>query len=486
MRSFERGEVENLQSYIRKDKVAPSIRELEELYKNKENLKFLIAVLNKLEEFKKLSDVLYENFKFFEGKSRVNLFEQIVTGEFNIPNAILAYILLNGLIKELEEKKIIRILRYVRNHIHYQEAKFLKRGEIDFSWSVDSKDISRLLNLYIPLTNNLEKSLKKLEHEYNKFEIVEGKEELRKKLEKLEDLDYLKGDLRFLMNLNLSFLKTKAEKIEFYYFILIRKKLFELKNSVIPRVLLSISNTLNRSSKTYFKDHYAEWIGAISLREETYFGNKFFFGEKGKWEIFLARIPNPKNDKHQIQTVFEEFFSLFVSKEVKEKINNDNKIEEILKEEIKKKLALKEQNKKDWKYYFLKYPIILTPLETKCTKVSYRNLFGWIIKKDKRSRRSKTINTGHIEKLASHKRLTKTSPRINVFILALLDSLGIKDFEDIKINKKTYISYYQTRNLTIKTMPLKLVVKKGEIEKKFPLFEEIDAIEEAKRFIERS
>jgi hypothetical protein len=177
-------------------------------------------------------------------------------------------------------------------------------------------------------------------------------------------------------------------------------------------------------------------------------GNKFFFGQKNRWEIFLTSNSKTSNSESNEQIKkYAKFFNEY------KKVNSLNKI-------IKNKLNEYDKTDKDWIYYFLKYPIITQ------AKNDLSNTFGWLGEYD------------CIEKLEKETRIT--SWYINIYLLALLNELGKEITSDfIKIDDEIELSHLKINKNKVTIKNENIVYKKI----KYPLFEKDDAIEMVKKVI---
>ena len=227
-------------------------------------------------------------------------------------------------------------------------------------------------------------------HEKDKAKILFDKPFLKEKIFELEDYKYIKGDLRLFLSDEFTY-KNLDDRIEYLSNNL--KLIFDGEDSLIIRSLLSIED-------------YSIWIGSV------YQGGKYFFGQKGKWEILLTHNQKTKENFPEILSSFFENFEQHST----------------LKKMIENSMQKYNTTNKDWIYYFQKY-IVITQKNTNLS-----NTFGWF-NYDKND---------FIEKLENEKRITGW--HLNIFLLALLKELKFENDRDyIKIDEKSGFSYLKIK-----------------------------------------
>ena len=437
MRSFTLGLKENVQSPLF----------WERFYSDKDNLDFLQNYLDKVEELKSKAQWIEKEIRFFEPKKESTLFDEVVYGyeDMSIANKLLAYLLFEAVVREWEEIAIEQLMRIARNYIHRIRA--LRNGRIDYEINLSYKEIKRHIDLFAQFFRSNENPLlparltpyeilqtatmdERMRQEQEKVVLMQ-KYDLHNEIMQLEEHPYLQGDLSLLLACSFK------SKISWFYQHF--HELFECETHLLARALLAVGE-------------YAIWIGS-ALR-----GGKYFFGEEGKWEIVFTI-----NEKNREKTaIFDKFFAALA---------NHTLLQDGLQEIIARRLKEYEGVTKDWIYYFLKYPIILTPQK------SYRNIFGWLNGYD---------DFGHIEKLESPKRVTNR--RINVYLLALLDTLGVENVEEmVGIDEDDGMSFidWPERHMQIWVEGEHIVVYNNEREyDEIALFAKEDAILQAKRIID--
>jgi hypothetical protein len=405
---------------------------LKEFYKNEDNLIFLEHSLDNFEKIESLSKKIEENFTFFEKNGKVDLLKEIVDNYSNstITNKILLYLVIKNI--DIDKENIEFLIRISRN-ILYRYRALRRAGAIEYTLNLNYEQVSNLLNSFGKLKDNPYESILTIKysdanfsHEKEKAELVQSNPSLMSKIFELEDYKYINGDLRLFFHKEFTF-ETVEKRVEFLSDNL--KIIFEQEDSLIIRALLSI-------------DDYSLWIGSVMN------GNKFFFGQKNRWEIFLTSNSKTSNSESNEQIKkYAKFFNEY------KKVNSLNKI-------IKNKLNEYDKTDKDWIYYFLKYPIITQ------AKNDLSNTFGWLGEYD------------CIEKLEKETRIT--SWYINIYLLALLNELGKEITSDfIKIDDEIEFSHLKINKNKVTIKNENIVYKKI----KYPLFEKDDAIEMVKKVI---
>ncbi len=391
---------------------------LKEFYSNEDNLNFLISSLDKLKEFKSFSKE-FESFKLFDKKEHINFFEEITENYFkiSITNKILAYMLLKTLNKKSEY-----LLRVVRNDLN--RGRTLKTGRIEYNLTIENKDIPKYLSEYNKLLNDnpykalLENrfSTESMKQEQKKAEFVlKGFE---KEIFELEDFEYLKGDLGLI----LSSIKDLSQ-IKFIHTHFI--DLFKKDDSFIARAFLSFGD-------------YNLKIGSI------FRGNKYFFGQKGNWEIIFTT--NTQTKEHL--EVYNRFF------------NSLNKLES----NIENKLKAYDGKNKDWIYYFLKYPLILSKYK------NLSNVIGWI--------REWEGDISSIEKLQKHTQIS--NQRLNVFLVPIAKMFDDDLLRYQKIDENN-LTFLEINDMQIYVEDSKICVD----EEAFELFAIKDAVKEVIEYLKK-
>ena len=367
-----------------KDNKVPNFKSfifLETFYEKQNNFNFLVNVFNNLEKIKELSKKVEEEFIFFDTDKQANLFNEIINNkmtddvkEVNLVHKTLFYLI----ILSLNEEYILDLLRIARNVLHRERA--FKTGKIIYAQTIQTKDIIELLPQFKELINeknpyeNLQNiNNKKFIHEKEKSKFLK---KYKKELFELEDYRYIKGDLRLLLDIC---------DIENLYKFIIQDKIFEDENlNITLRALLAVGD-------------YSIRIGNIKR------GNKYFFGDKGYMEVLLTENTRTKENKE----IYEEFFK---------KLQNFT-----ANEIIEQKLTEYKNLNKDWIYYFIKYPVILS------NEYNLTNVFGRM-KWELDEKNNWICNNTFVEKLETFTKIT--NKHINIYLLALLNELKEKIYFD--------------------------------------------------------
>lgn len=407
---------------------------LKEFYQHEDNLSFLEQALDNFEKVELLSKNIEQNFLFFEKNNKIHLLKELVDNYSNstITNKILLYLVIKNInIDKINIKSLIRIAR----NVLYRYRALRRAGAIEYTLNLKYEHIPNLLNSFEKLKDNPYESIltinyddKNFSHEKEKAKLIQSNSSLMSKIFELEDYKYINGDLRIFLHEEFTF-ETIEKRIKFLSDNL--KIIFEQEDSLIIRALLSI-------------DDYSIWIGTVIN------GDKYFFGQKNRWEIFLTS--NPKSlEKVKI---YSNFFNEY------KKLGSLDGI-------IENKLNEYDKTDKNWIYYFLKYPII-----TQSNSLS--NVFGWF----NDDYESEEYIHDLVEKLEKETRIT--SWHVNIYLLALLVALKKEINSDfIKMDDETRLSYLEINNKKIIIKNQNIVYKK----KQYPLFEKDDAIQIIKKII---
>ena len=370
---------------------------LKNFYENEYNLNFLINILDRFNELEAISNQIFNSLIFFEKNKNVNLLQESINNNYSM--SVSYKILLFIIIKSINyQENILELTRIVRNILYKERA--LKTGKIDYVQTLSYEDIPKYFNEFTKIIGDepykliLDQDFKfkkdEFYHEKDKAKILFDKPFLKEKIFELEDYKYIKGDLRLFLSDEFTY-KNLDDRIEYLSNNL--KLIFDGEDSLIIRSLLSIED-------------YSIWIGSV------YQGGKYFFGQKGKWEILLTHNQKTKENFPEILSSFFENFEQHST----------------LKKMIENSMQKYNTTNKDWIYYFQKY-IVITQKNTNLS-----NTFGWF-NYDKND---------FIEKLENEKRITDW--HLNIFLLALLKELKLENDRDyIKIDEKSGFSYLKIK-----------------------------------------
>jgi len=429
MLAYKKGEKGDMSKKIQ------SFSYLKDFYRDKDNLDFLEKALDKFKEIEKVSNLLENEFIFFEKSTSINLLKDILENytKSTITNKILLYLIVEKI--DIQEKNLKLLIRISRN-ILYRYRALRRAGSIEYTLNLKYEQIHNFLDNFLKLEKNPYESILKIDysdknfsHEKEKAELLKAYPNLQKELFEFEDYKYIKGDLRIFLHKEFTF-ETVEKRVQFLSDNL--KVIFEQEDSLIIRALLSI-------------DDYSPWIGSVMN------GGKFFFGQKDKWEILLTyNLKSIENIK-----IYSKFFDEY------QKVKSLEKI-------IDNKLKKYDKKEKDRMYYFFKYPIITE------TKNNLVNVFGWFNYDSK----SEEYISDLVEKLEKETRIT--SWHVNIYLLALLNELKKEINSDfIKIDNETGLSHLEINKKKITIKNKNIVYKKI----KYPLFGKDDAIQMVKKVL---
>lgn len=402
-----------------------SFEKVEEIYKSKTNLEFLFKSLDKWleiangnvnkvhKEIKKFFEGIFPKDSYQEGKvalfdSNVNLFEKCINNKkFDIFQKIVFFTILKYLIKfdksEVDEnlKDLIRVVRNLLLTVR-QFNKTQIRYDSNLRYENLSEYLQCIVENFIDESNIYDKlktlgeelsgfPQKALKHEREKAEIITSNPKLKEVIFKLEDHPLLKG---MLFNLNFENNRDKLKDMaEELYKIWPPKKNDNLNNSLIIRAMLTFGD-------------YAIQAGSTNL------GNKYFFGKNEKWEVVLTNKENPN------------VLDKLLLKLVESKGDVETKLNEII-----DRWLTDNQNKKNWFYYFMKYPEMTENFEG-FEKDRDRNVYAW-------------ENDFEIEKMGGANLI---APHINPYVYTVIKKLN---GEKIDIDN-CYANYSDKSKISLK------------------------------------
>jgi len=342
---------------------------IEKLYLKSENVDFLFATLDLLETIEDTTeffDLIFSKNEYQTGKvalfeENVNLFNNCIKGEgFDIKNKILFFIILRNLIQNnktdvdenlLDRIRVVRnlILR-VRQRIHTEITSNLRYNDLPKQLQELIKLLDRNENIYEVLNSGIELSTFKesLEEEREKAVLIITEPSLKNSIHALEDQNILRGAIYNLdIKINFKELPTFVSSLNSIWSI--------DDDSLIVRSMLAIED-------------YAMNIGYCAL------GNRYFFGNKNRW---LTVLTNLGENADLIKKLLPNFLRKF-----NEAIGDSPK----LKLQTLIDAYLVSEPKKDWRYYFIKYPQM----------TSENNLYAWVNDYELRSLNRNTLLGYHI------------------------------------------------------------------------------------------
>ena len=344
---------------------------IEQIYSKEENLNFLFASLDALSKVKDTSlffKSIFAQNEHLAGKvtlfdDNIDLFYRCVkVDRFFIMEKILLYFILRMLVctqQTSADENFVDTVRVVRNLIFLVRQRKHTRIEPNFR----SKDLPNQLvdllklvkhdgNIYQLLNEGIDltKFKDELAYELEKATLILNNPELKSSIHELEDESDFKGAI---FNLNL---QMNAEELPLF-----AKSFNEIwtdkNDSLIIRSLLTIGD-------------YELYIGGSAL------GERYFFGNKNRWITILTISKGDNSTK--IGEILPRFLQLY------NKLNGGTPKEK-LKEMIAQYLA--NNTKRNWHYYFIKYPQMTS---------SHNNLFAWLNDYELRCQNENSLRGWHI------------------------------------------------------------------------------------------
>jgi hypothetical protein len=298
---------------------------LNKIYNNSKNIKFLFDSIDKLPKILNSFDEIFSKNQYEINKvcmfdDEINLCEKIIKQKsINSEQKIILFIVINHCIEfEINDnlKNLIRVIRnllvrirglkqsqlYYTQNLRYENLNAI----INFALNFIGKDVYQSLiaeNFDLKYTAISKDSLKQ---EVNKAQLMDKDENFKSLIFELEDFKYLKGDIN-------NFLVDDIEKFK------------EYKNSIIE-IYTQANDTLIIQTMLTCGDYrlWRGWAGGSS---------KYFFGKNKYWDIILTN-----SDK-------KDFFYKFLD----QYLANEKSLSKM------KKVFISDYTKKDWRYYFVKY-----------------------------------------------------------------------------------------------------------------------------------
>jgi hypothetical protein len=327
---------------------------LEKVYGVENNLKFLYSSLDLLTRINSTGDFFatiftksgYEKGKVALFDDSIDLFLKCKTGiGFEQKEKILFFFILNYMIinqKDEVDQDLSDRIRVVRNLV----LRARQRKNTDFLPDlryVDLherlKDLTFLLNGMIDVYSMLGSGIKMysfgdaLKSEIEKAALITDDQVLKESIHTLEDNTYLKGAIH---NLNIEKNKSRLPDFALSVNDIWPVNMETEYNNLVVRAILS-------------EGFYAINIGDCAL------GARLYFGNSSKWHTILTMTGDNSKLINEVLPKFLECFSQTSGQD------SASRLEFI----IGKYLA--SNPTKDWRYYFIKYPEML----------SENNLFAW-------------------------------------------------------------------------------------------------------------
>jgi len=322
-----------------------SFKSIEIIYQDIDNIKLLFKSLDKLKVIVKSFDILfsksiYESSKIALFEKDINFLELVIkSGHIDrvvsIQKKFIVFMLINFLVDNEIDDTFKDFIRVVRNII--ERIRNLKRNELTYTPNFEYKDLNKYLNLFLKYLNsniyeelakdNGDLSDKEFQHEKEKALLILSDNNFREPIYKLEDYKYLKGDIH-------NFITNDLDDLIQY-----SKNLPSIFNSTNDSKVIQAMLSCGEDAK----------LNKGSTRKVS---ARYFFGKNGYWEILLT-APNKK-----------DFFTKFLNVYIQKNYNYESIISDFL----------QNYNKKDWRYYFVKYDEILN---TNNNLSSDYNFFAW-------------------------------------------------------------------------------------------------------------
>lgn len=322
-------------------------KELENIYKNKENLEFLFYALDNLDTIIDKINECLGSFKFIKFSiSKNKKLEEFKN--LNIRNQVLIFIIINGMKNEIEDEDLDEMLRFARSIM--QMMGYWPRAKLDYQVDVRSEYINVLIGCFLNINSiyddKFKSNIKNLKsqritdenrsYQIKKLDLIKKSAEFKKLIFEFEDHDEIKANLNGLLDDD--FDKFKKRKEAFF-------EIFSQDDDLVAKALLTIAKDNDKDEY----DSHRVWIGRGAGYE------KWFYGKKGYWRLILDK---------KIRYII----SLIKKYEVK---NLEDVIEDCLNEY--------KNNPKDYIYYFLKYDEFLNEIEDERVNIKgkFSNVFIW-------------------------------------------------------------------------------------------------------------
>lgn len=325
-----------------KDTPIFSFKQIENIYLDSdgENIKFLFNsfdLLHTIDDMVGIFDELFAKNMYDVGKvnifsENIYLFQKCINSEdFGIFEkvlffAMIQYMIYNQthLVDDLLENKV-RILRNLLLRVRQQ-------NQTKFNSNLRYENMSKFIESSIMLIENDDLisiealqgfSKDSFDFEKNKKELLDTHPSIKAVINELEDNKLLQGSIH---NIDLFSNPSNAQEYSNTF-----KEIWTIEdNSLIVRALLTI-------------DDYSIRIGWNDL------GSRWYFGKGENWHTILTNAN--KEFQGTIKETLKKFFEIYINLDLKDPIQKLNKI-------IVDWLEMKSE--RDWVYYFVKYPEIIS------------------------------------------------------------------------------------------------------------------------------
>ena len=324
------------------------LEELETVFANEEQVKFLFAAFDSLKEISKACSDVFSTVDYEKGKvclfdQSVKLLDKVIeNNELNVTQSILLFMLIEQIVEEDVNPDVLDEIRVMRNLMF--SVKHLKTGDISYTSDLTYENVHSLLRLRNELKGHkvysnpscLESvsvsgtgiTKGSLKRELKKINRISNGELEKEVVFPLEDYKYLKGDLRNFISMESVVLEKASNWL---------RTIFSQPDSKIIRALLTI-------------DDYTLNVGWTIL------GTKCFFGKKNSWDIILT------TDSTDLD--YTEFFKSLLQdyEDCKQQL------------EVMISKYIDSSNEIDWKWYFIRYAEMSQTIKNLSRD---NNLYAW-------------------------------------------------------------------------------------------------------------
>ncbi|MDA3047654.1 DUF262 domain-containing protein [Campylobacter sp. JMF_08 NE1] len=303
---------ENSQKEAKDDKKAEFDKsEALKIYENsQENIEFLFSALNNVNEIEKYANEIFKEVPIYWGKQDTNkdtdIKQFLIKIEKGYYEKVIYFIIISNYQKE-NTKYLVRQARNIMCSIKQPDG----RGGVTYKSNLRAQDIYSILNFIDGKEINFTKNKELFEEKNNISKNLKDIEEI---IFKLEDSEIIQGDLGAVY-------KAYGNNVEKY------------------------SNLLNNVNNIFDKQTKAVDILGMLVRYEkidfiyhgdTNIGNKYYIGSglKDCWNFVFSN----NNDK------YKDIIDLFAQENLNPKTTCERYI-----------MDCENQQKRDWRYYFVKY-----------------------------------------------------------------------------------------------------------------------------------
>lgn len=315
---------------------------IKKIYSDSDNVKFLFKSLDKIGDISSDINNIFSKHEYEENKialfdNEINLLERVIKkgrADINIQQKLILFLVITYLTDNVigdDFKDLIRVVRNITGR-----RRNLRRNDFIYTPNLEYRELNKLLNTFLKvinkniyselLTDDIAWKEKEFLQEITKASLISKDVNFKDGIFELEDYKYTKGDLNNFLTEDINIFLSYVTSV---------KEIFNNENdSLIIRAMLTAGS-------------YQLSRGGTRL-----VGYRYFFGRQRYWEVLLT-----SKDKNN-------FFKGFLASYTK----NSSKLENMISE------FLKNNNDKNWRYYFIKYEDMLNIDEQLSTD---NNLFAW-------------------------------------------------------------------------------------------------------------